>query len=77
MGWNTPILLHAARRAGLDWERHVVVHLAFVRPTEVDLLVGHVSKARRVLGSRPKISFSALVELMGDAHLEGMSSRSS
>ncbi len=57
-------------RAGLDWERHVVVDPAFVRPAEVDLLLGDASKAKRVLGWEPKVSFPELVEMMVDADLE-------
>jgi GDPmannose 4,6-dehydratase len=59
----------AFARAGLDWERHVVVDPALVRPAEVDLLVGDASKARRVLGWRSKTSFRGLVEMMVDADL--------
>src|SRR5438874_5286287 len=40
----------AFSHAGLDWQEHVVVDPAFVRPAEVDLLIGDASKARRVLG---------------------------
>ncbi|MFQ5558030.1 MAG: GDP-mannose 4,6-dehydratase, partial [Acidimicrobiales bacterium] len=54
---------------GLDWERHVVVDEQFMRPAEVDLLVGDPSKADRELGWAPKTSFSELVQLMVDADL--------
>jgi GDPmannose 4,6-dehydratase len=54
---------------GLDWEEHVVVDEAFMRPAEVDLLVGDAAKARKVLGWAPKTSFSDLVRLMVDADL--------
>jgi GDPmannose 4,6-dehydratase len=60
----------AFARAGLDWERRVIVDPALVRPAEVDLLVGDASKARRVLGWRSKTSFRGLVEMMVDADLE-------
>ncbi|MBI2160141.1 MAG: GDP-mannose 4,6-dehydratase [Candidatus Rokubacteria bacterium] len=60
----------AFARAGMDWERYVVVDPALVRPAEVDRLVGDASKARRVLGWRPKTSFRELVETMVDADLE-------
>jgi GDPmannose 4,6-dehydratase len=53
--------------AGLDWTRHVVVDPAFVRPAEVDLLIGDASKARRTLGWAPKHSFRDLVLMMVDA----------
>ncbi len=60
----------AFSRAGLDWEQHVVVDPALVRPAEVDRLVGNASKAQRVLGWRAKTSFSELVDIMVDADLE-------
>jgi GDPmannose 4,6-dehydratase len=55
--------------AGLDWTKHVVIDPAFVRPAEVDLLIGDASKARRVLGWAPKHSFRELVQMMVDADL--------
>ena len=55
--------------AGLDWAQHVVVDPAFVRPAEVDLLIGDARKARRVLGWAPKHPFQELVRMMVDADL--------
>jgi len=60
----------AFERAGIDWERHVVSDPAFLRPAEVDRLVGDSSKARAELGWEPRTSFRELVELMVDADLE-------
>src|SRR5256712_4935241 len=60
----------AFAHAGLDWQKYVVVDPAFVRPAEVDLLIGDASKARRVLGWAPKHSFQQLIEMMVDADLE-------
>ena len=57
----------AFEHADLDWEKYVVVDPAYVRPAEVDLLIGDAAKARRVLGWRPKHSFRQLVEMMVDA----------
>jgi GDPmannose 4,6-dehydratase len=54
-------------RAGLDWRQHVVVDDSQVRPAEVDSLIGDATKARTVLGWRPKVSFRELVEMMVDA----------
>ncbi|GAB4565120.1 MAG: GDP-mannose 4,6-dehydratase [Anaerolineae bacterium] len=54
----------------LDWEQYVVVDPRFYRPAEVDLLVGDASKARRVLGWEPTVSFRELVRMMVDADLE-------
>jgi GDPmannose 4,6-dehydratase len=59
--------------AGLDWERHVVTDPAFLRPAEVDHLVGDASKAREQLGWEPRVSFGQLVEMMVDADLARLS----
>jgi GDPmannose 4,6-dehydratase len=55
---------------GLDPERHVIQDQRFMRPAEVDHLVGDASKARRELEWEPRTSFRELVELMVDADLE-------
>jgi GDPmannose 4,6-dehydratase len=55
---------------GRKWEDHVVVDPAFIRPAEVDLLLGDAGKARRVLGWKPQTSFADLVRLMVDADIE-------
>ncbi len=54
---------------GLKWQDHVVVDQAFMRPAEVDQLIGDASKARRVLGWEPKSSFSQLIAMMVEADL--------
>jgi GDPmannose 4,6-dehydratase len=59
----------AFRLAGLDWERHVRIDERYFRPTEVDELCGDASKAARVLGWRPKVTFNDLVRLMLDGDL--------
>jgi GDPmannose 4,6-dehydratase len=56
--------------ADLDWRDHVVQDPRYMRPAEVDLLVGDASKARRNLGWEPTVSFSELVRLMVDADLK-------
>jgi len=56
--------------AGLDWRRHVVVDERFLRPAEVDLLVGDASRAKAVLGWVPDVDFGGLVGMMVDADLE-------
>jgi GDPmannose 4,6-dehydratase len=63
-------------RAELDRDRHVVQDPRFLRPAEVDHLVGDASKARLELGWEPKTSFRELVELMVDADLELLSNAS-
>ncbi len=50
--------------AGLDWEKHVVIDPAFIRPAEVDLLIGDPAKAQAKLGWKPEVTFRQLVELM-------------
>jgi len=60
----------AFRHAGLDWEKHVVVDPAFVRPAEVDLLLGDSTQARQKLGWTPTVDFEGLVKLMIEADLK-------
>jgi GDPmannose 4,6-dehydratase len=55
---------------GLDYKDHVVQDERYMRPAEVDLLVGDPSKARRVLGWKPEVSFPELVARMVEADLE-------
>jgi len=55
--------------AGLDWEQHVVVDERFLRPAEVDLLVGDPGKAERVLGWKRQVDFAGLVAMMVEADL--------
>jgi GDPmannose 4,6-dehydratase len=66
----------AFEHAGLDWERHVKVDPAFIRPAEVDRLIGDSSKARSKLGWEPTVAFSELVRMMVDADVERLADRS-
>src|SRR6516162_7245239 len=59
----------AFEAVGLDWEEHVVIDERFLRPAEVDLLVGHPAKAHEVLGWRPEVDFPGLVEMMVEADM--------
>ena len=59
----------AFARVGLDADDHVVVAERFYRPAEVDLLVGDRSRAEAVLGWRPTVDFTGLVEMMVDADM--------
>jgi GDPmannose 4,6-dehydratase len=52
---------------GLDWKKYVVHDPRYLRPAEVDLLIGDAGKARRELGWQPRTTFKALVKLMVDA----------
>jgi len=56
--------------AGLRWQDHVKTDPSLLRPAEVDTLIGDASKARRVLGWTPQVSFPQLVETMVRADLE-------
>ena len=56
--------------AGLNWEDHVVIDEQFMRPAEVDLLVGDSTKAHQVLGWKPETTFEELVTMMVDADLD-------
>ena len=55
--------------AGLEWQKYVHVDPAFLRPAEVDHLIGDSSKARGVLGWEPKVGFEQLIAMMVDADL--------
>jgi GDPmannose 4,6-dehydratase len=61
--------------AGLRWEDHVVQDERFMRPAEVDLLIGDSTKARKELGWEPKVDFEGLVTMMVDADLDLLSGR--
>ncbi|MBC8032310.1 MAG: GDP-mannose 4,6-dehydratase [Pyrinomonadaceae bacterium] len=51
----------------LDWHDYVELDPKYLRPSEVDLLVGDASKAKRELGWEPKVAFKELVRIMVDA----------
>lgn len=55
---------------GLDWNKHVEQDPRFFRPAEVDVLCGDASKARRLLGWEPKVSFRELAQMMVESDLE-------
>ena len=59
----------AFEHVGLDPEPYVVADPRFLRPAEVDHLVGDASKAREKLGWEPRVSFRGLVEMMVEADL--------
>jgi GDPmannose 4,6-dehydratase len=61
---------------GLDWEDHVELDPALLRPAEVDHLIGDYSKAREKLGWAPRTSFDELIRLMVDSDMELMSTSS-
>ncbi|CAE6075845.1 unnamed protein product [Arabidopsis arenosa] len=54
---------------GLDWKNHVEIDPRYFRPSEVDNLQGDASKAKEVLGWKPKVGFETLVKMMVDEDL--------
>jgi GDPmannose 4,6-dehydratase len=60
-------------RVGLEWQKHVKTDPKFLRPAEVDHLIGNPAKAKRMLGWEPKVNFKQLVEMMVDADVERLS----
>lgn len=53
----------------LDWQQYVKIDKAFLRPAEVDLLVGDCSKAKKQLGWEPSVSFKEMIQMMVEADL--------
>ena len=66
----------AFEEVGLDWTAHVVVDPAFLRPADIDRLVGDASLARRELGWRPEVDFDSMVRSMVRADLARLGSAS-
>jgi GDPmannose 4,6-dehydratase len=62
----------AFSHVGLNWQDHVVQDQRFMRPAEVDLLIGDPAKAKAELGWEPKTSFRTLVEMMVDGDMEAV-----
>ena len=59
----------------LDWKKHVKIDPRFIRPAEVELLIGDASKAKQELGWIPKYSFEGLVKMMVDADYKLLSGK--
>ena len=58
--------------AKLDWRKYVAIDKRYLRPTEVDFLLGDSSKARRVLKWTPKVNFKQLVRMMVDSDMQAV-----
>jgi GDPmannose 4,6-dehydratase len=64
----------AFNHAELPWEKYVKQDPKFLRPAEVDLLIGDPSKAQQKLGWKPKVTFEQMIQMMVDADIERLSS---
>jgi len=64
----------AFSRVGLEWQKYVKTDPKFLRPAEVDHLIGDPSKARKVLGWDLNVDFKHLVEMMVDADVQRLAS---
>jgi GDPmannose 4,6-dehydratase len=65
---------HAFDHVGLDWEKYVSIDPRYVRPAEVNHLLGDPSRAEAELGWRPKVRFEELVRIMVDADIARLDS---
>jgi len=65
----------AFRHVGLDWRKYVVTDPRFLRPAEVEHLLGDSSKARAKLGWKPTVDFEALVKMMVDEDIRRLKLR--
>ena len=65
-------VVEAFERAGLDWEEHVRFDERYLRPTEVDALIGDATKAQRVLGWKATVQTDELARIMVDADIEAL-----
>lgn len=64
------LLEEAFSYVGLDWQKYTKHDERYNRPSEVDQLLGDPSKAKRVLGWEPKVTFKALIKMMMDSDME-------
>ncbi len=55
--------------AGLDWEKYVKIDPRFVRPADVELLIGNPAKAKEQLGWEPRVTFKEMIRMMYDSDL--------
>lgn len=69
--WSVKDFLDRAfKHVGLDWKDYVEFDARYLRPSEVDVLLGDPSKAKNKLGWQPKTSFDELVKIMVEADIE-------
>jgi GDPmannose 4,6-dehydratase len=55
---------------GLDWHKYVEIDKRYLRPAEVDLLLGDAGKAQKILKWKPKVTFKELAKMMTDADMQ-------
>ncbi|MGF1678949.1 MAG: GDP-mannose 4,6-dehydratase [Candidatus Methylacidiphilales bacterium] len=65
-------LEEAFQHVGLDWEKYVAFDERYLRPAEVDLLIGDPAKAKKQLGWEPRTKFNELVKIMVDADVDAL-----
>ncbi|MCA9346915.1 GDP-mannose 4,6-dehydratase, partial [Candidatus Saccharibacteria bacterium] len=70
-------LEEAFSHVGLDWKNYVEFDSKYLRPAEVDLLIGDYSKAKKQLGWEPKTKFQELVKIMVDSDIEELKKKQS
>jgi GDPmannose 4,6-dehydratase len=58
------------RKLNLDYQKHVIIDPKYFRPTEVDVLLGDSSKAKSILGWKPRVGFDQLIDMMIEADME-------
>lgn len=63
----------AFSHAGLDWNKYVVIDPKFIRPAEVDILLGDSAYANKKLGWIPEVSFEEMIKMMVDADIKRLS----
>ena len=63
----------AFSHVGLDWQKHVEIDPALLRPAEDDPLSGDASKANKILGWKPTVTFEQMVRMMVDSDLSLLS----
>ena len=67
-------LVLAFDRVGLDWEKYVRFDDRYRRPAEVDALIGDASRAKDILGWKPRVELPELVSIMVDADIKALES---
>jgi GDP-D-mannose dehydratase len=72
LGAQSHVRVSAFGYVNLDWQNYVEFDQRYLRPAEVELLIGDPSKAKQKLGWQPSVSFEQLVQLMVEADLKAL-----